>query len=138
MIGVAGENGAGAIKLFEQHDAHQLVRPGGRPKGELELGLGFQGRTLLGARGVKLLIVLLEHVEIGFCRRARGWDDRWRRDLWPRHLWRRDLGSWSLRRGILGERGEVGAERQYERQSRAEHEARIGAARPSKNHRVQR
>ncbi len=100
---------------------------------ELESGLGFQGRALLGARGVELLVVLLEHVEIGFCRRARGRDDRWRRDLW-----RRNLGGWGLRRGILSERGEVGAERQHECQSRAEHEARIGAARPSKNHRVQR
>src|ERR1700689_4923401 len=97
---------------------------------ELEPGLGFQGRALLGARGIELLVVLLERVEIGFRRRAR--DDRWR---W--NLWRWDLGGWGLRRGILSERGEVGAERQYECQGRAEHEARIGAARPSKNHRFQ-
>ena len=38
MIGVAGKDGAGAIKLFKQHDAHQLMRPGGGAKGEPELG----------------------------------------------------------------------------------------------------
>src|SRR5579884_1283190 len=28
MVGMAGQNRAGAIKLFEQHDAHELMRPG--------------------------------------------------------------------------------------------------------------
>ena len=38
-------------------------------------------------RGVEFLVVLLEHVEIGLRRRARGRDDRWRWNLW----------RWSLR-----------------------------------------
>src|ERR1700724_4001249 len=56
---------------------------------ELELGLGLQGRALLGACGVELLVVLLEHVEIGFCRRGRGRDGRWRWNL----RWR-GFGGW--------------------------------------------
>ena len=38
MIGVAGEDGAGAIKLFKQHDAHQLMRPRGGAEGKLNPG----------------------------------------------------------------------------------------------------
>ena len=30
MVGVAGKDGAGAVELLEQHDAHQLMRPGRR------------------------------------------------------------------------------------------------------------
>ena len=36
MIRVAGENGAGPIKLLQQHDADDLMRPSGRPKGKPE------------------------------------------------------------------------------------------------------
>jgi hypothetical protein len=93
----------------------------------LEFGLGLQDRALPGARAVEFLIALLEDIEIGLRRRARHGGNRWRGNLSGRRR----------RRGILGERGQVGAERQRKRQSRAEHEARIGAARSSENHRVQ-
>ena len=50
MIGVPGENGAGAIKLFQHHHAHELMRPGRRPEGELELGAFAQAlRKPIGA-----------------------------------------------------------------------------------------
>ena len=44
VVGVSGQDSAGAIKLFQQHDAHQLVRPGGLAEGKLELGALVQAR----------------------------------------------------------------------------------------------
>jgi len=39
-----GENGAGAIELFQQHDAHELMRPSGGSEREPELGACGQAR----------------------------------------------------------------------------------------------
>src|SRR5271169_3108619 len=44
MIRMAGEDRRGAVKLFQQHDAHQLVRPGGGAERQPQLGLGAQAR----------------------------------------------------------------------------------------------
>ena len=45
-----GEDGAGAIKLLQQHDADELMRPGGRAEGEPELGALDQAwRQAVGA-----------------------------------------------------------------------------------------
>jgi hypothetical protein len=38
MVRMPGQDGGGAIELFEQHDAHQLMRPGGSPKRERQVG----------------------------------------------------------------------------------------------------
>jgi hypothetical protein len=38
MIGVAGEDRPGAIKLFQQHDADELMGPSRRTKGQNVLG----------------------------------------------------------------------------------------------------
>ena len=37
MIGMAGENSAGAVELLQQHDAHELVRPGQGAEGERKI-----------------------------------------------------------------------------------------------------
>ena len=47
MIGVAGQNGGGAVELLQQHDPHQLMRPGGAPKASLSLA---RSRRLAPAR----------------------------------------------------------------------------------------
>ncbi len=39
-----GENRAGAIELFKQHNAHELMRPGGGSECESELGLRGEAR----------------------------------------------------------------------------------------------
>ena len=50
MIGMAGENCAGAVKLLEQHDPHQLMRPGRLAEGEPDLGALDQAwRQAVGA-----------------------------------------------------------------------------------------
>ena len=50
MIGVAGKNSAGTIELFEQHDAHELMRPGRRTEGESKPGaLAQAGSKAVGA-----------------------------------------------------------------------------------------
>jgi hypothetical protein len=50
MIGVARENGAGAVELFEQHDAYQLVRPRGGAESEPDLGaIEEAGRNAISA-----------------------------------------------------------------------------------------
>lgn len=49
MIGRAGENGAGAIELFCQHDADQLVRPDRWPEGQDQVRLR-QNRTIMAVR----------------------------------------------------------------------------------------
>ena len=98
-----------------------------------ELGLVLRRLALPGARRFEFLIALLESIRIGRRRSGRrrlGGEvgHRTRRD---RRLHRR-LGG----RG-LGERSRICAERQGKRQGGAEHKARIGAARPTENHRVQ-
>src|SRR5580698_9269088 len=44
MIRVAGKNGSGAIELLQEHDAHQLMRPGGRAERDLEFGASVEAR----------------------------------------------------------------------------------------------
>ena len=41
---MAGENCAGTVKLFEQHYAHQLMRPGRLSEGEPDFGPLDQAR----------------------------------------------------------------------------------------------
>ena len=38
VVGVSGEDRDGAVELLEQHDAHELMRPGGGAEREPELG----------------------------------------------------------------------------------------------------
>ena len=109
---------------------------------DAQLGLTLHGLALPGQRGVEVLVVLPDRINL-----IRG---RWRG---PRRSRRR--GNRALRRGICGRRRfrrlspcdgtcpETGGKictktctnRQH--QSRAEHKARIGAARPSENYRFQ-
>ena len=50
MIGMTGENSTGTVKLLEQHDADQLMRPSRAAKGEAELGaLDEARRKAIGA-----------------------------------------------------------------------------------------
>lgn len=43
MVGVAGENCAGPVELFQEHDTNELVRPSRRAEGEHAGGAGVQG-----------------------------------------------------------------------------------------------
>ncbi len=99
----------------------------------LELLLVLGRDALLGARGIELLIMLPERVGIHVQRHARRGRRR-RGNLGGGGLCRPGGG---LSRGGLGEGSEVGAERQGKSQRRSEHKARIGAARPAENHRLQ-
>src|SRR5579872_7546422 len=50
VIRMAGKDCAGAVKLFEQHDADELVRPGGLAEGEPQLAaLDQRRRQTVGA-----------------------------------------------------------------------------------------
>src|SRR6516164_8667737 len=44
MIGMASQYCCGPVKLLQQHDPHQLVRPGGRAEGQSQFSLIAQGR----------------------------------------------------------------------------------------------
>src|SRR5882672_12753783 len=44
MIGVPRKYADGAVNLFQQHDANELMRPGGSAEGELEARLVVQRR----------------------------------------------------------------------------------------------
>ena len=46
VVGMAGQNGGGAIELLCQHDAHQLMRPCKRPEGQHERGVFAQARIV--------------------------------------------------------------------------------------------
>src|SRR6202034_2604567 len=93
----------------------------------LELALLFERHFLLRARRIKLLVVLLERICGGKCRRGgcRRWNCRW------------NLSDRRGRRLGLGKSCPIGSERKRKCQCRAEHKARIGAARPAENHCVQ-
>src|SRR5581483_11115982 len=39
MVGMSGQDCGDAVELLHEHDAHQLVRPGRRAEGELQVGL---------------------------------------------------------------------------------------------------
>src|SRR5262245_13369012 len=51
VVGMAGHQGHGAVELFHEHDANQLVRPGGGAKGQAEVGVLAQvvGNTVRAA-----------------------------------------------------------------------------------------
>ena len=50
MIRVSHQDRGGAVDLFQQHDAHELMRPGERPEGEMQGGvLGERSRKPVGA-----------------------------------------------------------------------------------------
>src|SRR5262245_17532223 len=44
MVGMAGQDGDGAIELLQKHDPRQLMGPGGGPEGEAEIGLLAEAR----------------------------------------------------------------------------------------------
>src|SRR5262249_38140331 len=39
VVGMAGQDGEGAIELLQEHDPRQLMGPGGSPEGEAKIGL---------------------------------------------------------------------------------------------------
>src|SRR4051812_10954485 len=43
MIGAAGQNRQSTVKLFQDHDPHQLVGPGRPTEGEMKVGILTQG-----------------------------------------------------------------------------------------------
>ncbi len=97
-----------------------------------QLGLILYRVALARERGVEFLVVLLDRVACNGRGRRRGQSSR---TLCGGRSCGRDL-RWSLGKcdGICAE---VYANRQHKGQNRAEHKARIGAARASENHRVQ-
>ena len=46
MVGMTGKDRCGAIELFGEHDAHQLMRPGERAEGKDKGGCLMQGRVM--------------------------------------------------------------------------------------------
>ena len=96
-----------------------------------KLRLAFRRRPFLRPNSVEFLIVLLERVGIAL-RRCHWHGGRWRRNCRRLPRARRHLTGWGLR-----ECGHIGAKRQHKSQCRAEHKARISAARPFENHGVQ-
>ena len=100
-----------------------------------ELGLIFGRHPLVGADRIELLIALFDGIRIGLPRSRKGG-----RGL--RRCWRARClagGGWLCAGGdprgrILRQGAGAG---QYQRQYRAEHEARIGATRAAGNHAVQ-
>ena len=102
-----------------------------------QLGLALHRIALAGERGVEFLIVLLERVDL-IRRRCDGRGRRRGRTSRTLRGWRSCRGELRRRLGECdGIRAEVCADRQHKGQGRAEHKARIGAARASENHRVQ-
>src|SRR5581483_4548800 len=98
----------------------------------LQLSLFLYRHPLLGARCIEFLIMLLERIQARLCR---VWRRGSRLRRWNLRRWNLDRRRWPDR--TLREGGGVGSERQHESQCRTEHKARVGAARPSENHRVQ-
>ena len=39
VVRMPGQYGGGPVNLFQQHDAHELMRPGGRTEGQAQIGL---------------------------------------------------------------------------------------------------
>ena len=99
-----------------------------------ELGLVFRRLALLGARRFEFLIALLESIRIG---RRRSGRRRLRREVGHRTAARPALAAGGLAGGVWASAAGLAPSGSAKRQGGAEHKARIGAARPTENHRVQ-